>query len=68
MNKMAWHGSLEDIYKHIETFNHEMGAVQKDVAAMTVDLVWLKKIQWWQFALMLSGFSGLALLILFRSG
>jgi len=37
---------LRDIMKHIETTNHEMGIVQRDVAKLKTDVEWLKKFQW----------------------
>jgi len=32
--------------KHINTTNHEMGVVQRDVAILKTDVAWLKKFQW----------------------
>jgi len=37
---------LRDIMKHINTTNHEMGVVQRDVAILKTDVAWLKKFQW----------------------
>lgn len=43
---------LEDMGKHVAVLNEEMGVIQVDVAAIKVDLSWIRKIAWWQLGLL----------------
>lgn len=43
---------IKEIKEHIATLNDEMGDIQVLVAVIQVDVSWLKKVSFWQLALL----------------
>ena len=62
---MADNKELKRLADHVAVLNEEMGAVQVDIAAIKVDLTWVRKIAWWQLTLLGSMLLGSVGYILF---
>lgn len=56
---------VDTIARHVGVLNEEMGTVQVDMAAIKIDVGWLKKIALWQLGLLGSLLLGTVCYILF---